>query len=130
MTKSIIKNDGAILIEINKRGINAILVDGENIKIGDFDGVEFKERSMKKEEFVFEVVNKVKQLLSSCPFVSSIVMSDMFYVKFNYQGEEVIAFISEDGTITFDKELNIPEEVRKDLLFCVKKFKDIFTTTS
>ena len=63
MTKSIIKNaDGTILIEINKKGINAILVDGGKIKVEDFDGVEFKEKIMKKEEFVVEVVKR----LSNC----------------------------------------------------------------
>jgi len=127
MTKSVIKNDdGTILIELNKKGINAILVKGNDIKIGEYDGVDFIERNMKKEDFVIRIVDEVKQLLSSCSFVSSIIMSDMFYVKFSYQGEYVIAFISEDGMITFDKDLDIPEEIKKELLLCVKRFKDIF----
>ena len=127
MTKSVIKNDdGTVLIELNKKGINAILVDNNNIKIGEYDGVDFVEKNMKKEEFVIRIVDEVRQLLSSCYFVSSIIMSDMFYVKFNYQGEDVIAFISEDGMITFDKDLDIPEEIKKELFLCVKRFKDIF----
>jgi len=127
MTKSIIKNDdGTILIELNKKGINAILAKDNDIKIGEYDGVDFTEKNMKKEDFVIRIVDEVKQLLSSCSFVSSIIMSDMFYVKFSYQGEDVIAFISEDGMITFDKDLDIPEEIKKELLLCVKRFKDIF----
>jgi len=127
MTKSVIKNDdGTVLIELNKKGINAILVKGNDIKIGEYDGVDFIEKNMKKEDFVIRIVDEVRQLLSSCYYVSSIIMSDMFYVKFNYQGEDVIAFISEDGMITFDKDLDIPEEIKKELLLCVKRFKDIF----
>lgn len=127
MTKSIIKeSDGTILIELNKKGINAILVKDNEIRIGEFDGVEFREKGMKKEEFVEEIVRRVKGLLNYCPFVKSIVMSDMFYVKFNYRDREVIAFISADQNITYDQQMEIPTDLRINLLQCVKRFKDIF----
>ncbi|BFH72172.1 hypothetical protein SJAV_01160 [Sulfurisphaera javensis] len=125
MTKSIIKTNDKILIEVNKRGINAILVNGE-IKIGEYDGVDFKEKEMKHEEFVKEIVMKVKDLMQSCNFVLSIVMSDMFYVKFLYDNKEIIAFISEDGEVTYNTEINIPDEIKVKLYDCVKGFKDIF----
>ena len=131
MTKSVIKNsDGSVLIELNKKGINAILVDGNNIKVGEYDGVEFMEKNIKIQDLAIKVVDKVMHLLVTCPSVSSIILSDMFYVKFSYQGEDVIAFISEDGTITFDKDLDIPEEIKKKLLLCVNRFKDIFLLSS
>lgn len=125
MTKSIIKYDNEILIELNKRGINAILVNN-SIKVGEYDGVEFKEKEMKHEDFVNEIVKKVKELIGYCDFVTSIVMSDMFYVKFYFNDIEVIAFISDDGQITYNVQVELPEEIKVKLYECVKRFKEIF----
>ncbi|BAB66756.1 hypothetical protein [Sulfurisphaera tokodaii] len=124
MTKSIIKIDDKILIEINKKGISAILVNGE-IKVGDYDGVEFKETKMKHEEFVKEIVDKVKEFLLKCNFIQSIVMSDMYYIKFHLGEREVIAFISEDGKITLNVEVELNEDLKEKLLLCVDEFKKL-----
>ncbi|QIW24584.1 hypothetical protein EWF20_10870 [Sulfolobus sp. S-194] len=124
MTKSIIKIDDKILIEINKKGINAILINGE-IKVGDYDGVEFKVTKMKNEEFVKEIVDKVKEFLLKCNFIQSIVMSDMYYIKFYLNKREVIAFISEDGKITLNVEVELNEDLKEKLFLCVDEFKKL-----
>jgi len=41
MTKSVIRHENGLLIELNKRGVEAILVNGE-VSLGEYDGVEFK----------------------------------------------------------------------------------------
>jgi len=120
MTKSIIKAGDKLLIELNKKGIGAILVNGE-IKVGEYDGVDFIEKGLKegKEEYVRSVVSSVKDLLSKCPHVVAITMSDMFYVKFLLSEEEVIAFINENG-VTFNKEIMVDKEIINEIEKCVK----------
>ena len=122
MTKSIIKLGDKVLIELNKKGVGAILVDGE-IKVGDYDGVDFIEKGLKegKEEYVRSVVSSVKELLSRCPHVIAVTMSDMFYVKFLLGEEEVIAFINENE-VTFNKEVVVDKEIINEILGCVENF--------
>ncbi|BCU71466.1 hypothetical protein [Stygiolobus caldivivus] len=62
MTKSIIRLDKGFLIELNKKGIEVILVDGK-IKVGNYDGVNFTEKrvSEQKMEYVGKIVEDVKK---------------------------------------------------------------------
>jgi hypothetical protein len=126
MTKSLIKlDDNKFLIEINKRGINAIMVNNE-IKVGDFDGVEFIEKDVKEKdkEFINDIVSKMRKLLENCKFVKSIVLSDLIYVKFNMGELDVIAFVSEDS-ITFNEEIKLSSDLIESIRNCAKAFKDI-----
>ena len=125
MTKSIIRLDHGFLIELNKKGINAILVD-DVIKVGEYDGVEFKEKEVSEEKvnFVKSVVEEVKKMMSECTHVKSIIMSDMFYVKFDYEGKEVIAFVSEDS-VTFNVEEDVDQSFKDEIKRCVERFKEV-----
>jgi hypothetical protein len=118
MTKSVIRHENGLLIELNKRGVEAILVNGE-VSLGEYDGVEFKKKrvSEDKAEFVRKVVSEVRTMMESCPHVISIIMSDMFYVKFLFNGKEVVAFVSED-MITFSSEGEVDEELKTKSEMC------------
>ena len=125
MTKSIIRLDKGFLIELNKKGIEVILVYGE-VKVGDYDGVSFTEKgvSEQKMEYVGKIVEDVKKMMGTCPHVKSIIMSDMFYVKFEYAGNEVIAFVSE-GMTTFNAEVEVDKAIKEEIERCVERFKEV-----
>lgn len=128
MTKSILRlGENKLLIEIRKRGVDTIYFDGK-IRVGDYDGVEFVERDVNEEKrkFAEEVVRKVLSLLSKCESVSSIVLSDLVYIKFRYGSEEIVAFISEDNNITFDKPIAESQALKSMLLNCKEEAMIIF----
>lgn len=129
MTKSVIRHENGLLIELNKRGIEAILVNGE-VSLGEYDGVEFRKKQVSddKVEFVRKVVSEVKTMMENCPHVISIIMSDMFYVKFLFNGKEVVAFVSED-MITFSSEGEVDEELKDEIKKCVDRFKEVILKT-
>jgi len=121
VTKSVIKQGNSIIIELYKGGIEAIKVNGE-IKVGEFDGVDFVEKSVSEEKLnkARDYAKKILNAISSCPCIISIVFSDMIYTKFVYNGQEVVAFIS--NCVTYNKQISIDKDTENRLLECSKKF--------
>lgn len=130
MTKSILRTKDGILIEIRKHGIDSIYYNGK-IRIGEYDGVEFikKDVSEEKLKFAEKLVAEVNRFLSICPEVISFVFSDMIYIKFKYENEEIVAFISEDNSVTFDKPY-VGNNIRDRLLYCKEEALKILTLRS
>lgn len=121
MTKSVIKQGNSIIIELYKGGIEAIKVNGE-IKVGEFDGVDFVEKSVSEEKLnkARDYAKKILNAISYCPCVISIVFSDMLYVKFMYRNQEVVAFIS--NCVTYNRQIPIDKDTENRILECSKKF--------
>ncbi len=130
MTKSVSKLEiggkDVIIIELRKHGIDSIMLNGE-VTVGDYDGVDFvkKEVSEEKMKIAEEYSSKVKELLTSCPCVISVVYSDMLYVKFNYNSTDIIAFISGNDYITYNKQIPIDKLTEEKIKDCAMKFLDI-----
>jgi len=121
VTKSVIKQGNSIIIELYKGGIEAIKVNGE-IKVGEFDGVDFVEKSVSEEKLnkARDYAKKILNAISLCPCIISIVFSDMIYTKFMYKDQEVVAFIS--NCVTYNKQISIDKDTENRLLECSKKF--------
>ncbi|WP_373468997.1 hypothetical protein [Acidianus infernus] len=130
MTKSVsklkIEGKEVIMIELRKHGIDSIMLNGE-IKVGEYDGVDFvkKEVSEEKMKIAEEYSLKVKELLNLCPCIISIVYSDMLYVKFYYNSVDVIAFISQNGYTTYNKQISIDKSTEGRIKDCALKFLEI-----
>jgi menaquinone-dependent protoporphyrinogen IX oxidase len=123
MTKSIIKQGNSMIIELYKGGIEAIKINGE-IKIGEFDGVDFIEKHVSEEKMARakSYVEKILDAMSSCPCIISIVFSDMIYTKFTYKGKEIVAFISK--CVTYNKQISVDKDTENRIVNCSKKFLD------
>ncbi|ARM75773.1 hypothetical protein [Acidianus manzaensis] len=126
MTKSIVRCNGDILVELRKHSIDTILYRDGNIKIGEYDGVDFREKQASKEKYQIakNYMEKILELLTSCDEIISFVYSDIIYIKFVYSKCIIIAFISGD-TMTFNKEIKINEETKEKILNCKNKFLQI-----
>ncbi|MCY0883363.1 MAG: hypothetical protein OWQ50_06120 [Acidianus infernus] len=130
MTKSVsklkIEGKEVIMIELRKHGIDSIMLNGE-IKVGEYDGFDFvkKEVSEEKMKIAEEYSLKVKELLNLCPCIISIVYSDMLYVKFYYNSVDVIAFISQNGYTTYNKQISIDKSTDGRIKDCALKFLEI-----
>ncbi|AWR97132.1 hypothetical protein DFR86_05870 [Acidianus sulfidivorans JP7] len=123
MTKSAIRNGEEILIEIKKHGIDSILYSNGNIKIGIFDGVDFYEKRVAEEKYKIaeKYIKKALALFTSCNNIISFVYSDMVYIKFIYKKDKIMAFIN-DNIVSFDKDINIDNYTKEQLLNCKNKF--------
>ena len=131
MTKSVsklkIEGKDVIIIELRKHGIDSIMLNGE-ITVGEYDGVDFVKKDVNEEKMkIAEGYSlKIKELLSSCPCIISIVYSDMLYVKFYYNSTtEVIAFISQNGYTTYNKQIPIDKQTEEKIKDCAMRFLDI-----
>ncbi|BDC19163.1 hypothetical protein [Acidianus sp. HS-5] len=130
MTKSISKlkigGKDVIIIELRKHGIDSIMLDGE-VSVGEYDGVDFvkKDASEEKMKIAKDYSSKMKELLSSCACIISIVYSDMLYVKFYYNSTDVIAFISQNGYTTYNKQIPIDKSIEDKIKDCAMRFLDI-----